>query len=328
MDIPKIKYEAGEALARAKYPPRKLIGIHAGAAIGLSLVLTAVSYFLSNHGAGAGGIGGLGAQAALSTVQAVLQLVSAAVMPFWSAGLLFCALNYARLQSVEPLSLTAGFRRWGPILSSMLMIGLRYFGLGFISVYISSSLLMFTPAALPVLRASEQLLADPSADPYALLGDSLPQVMGWYMVIFLVIFAIFALPVFYRYRLVNYIIMDDARVGGLQAMLMSRVMMARRRMELFKLDLSFWWFYVLEVLAAALAYGDMLLAAFGVTLPISDGASFWLFGLASMVCQFGLYVWAKPRLAVTYALAYEELRQPPEPKPQPTRPPKAHPWNY
>lgn len=327
MDIPKIQYEAGETLSRAQYPPRKLIAIHAGAAIGLSLVLMVASYLLSNH-SGGGGIAGLGAQTALSTIQTVLQLVGAVVTPFWSAGLVFCGLNYARQRSVQPLSLTEGFRRFKPILSSMLMLGLRYFGLGFISVYLSSSLLMFTPAAVPMLSASEQLLADPSADPFTLLGDALPQVALWYVGIFLVVFAVFALPVFYRYRLVNYIIMDDAKVGGLQAMLISRILMTRRRIELFKLDLRFWWFYVLEALYAVLSFGDVLLAACGITLPVSNKAAFWLFGLLSMACQFGLYVWAKPRLTVAYALAYEELRQPPAPKPQPAQPPKPHPWNY
>ena len=324
MDIPKIKLEAGEALARASYPPRRLMAIHAGAALGLSLILTAVSYFLSNHTGGSGGIGGLGAQAALSTVQTVLQLAGTVVMPFWSAGLVFCALSYARGHRAEPISLLEGFRRFRPILSSVLMMGLRYLGVGFLSVYLSSSLLMVTPAALPVMNASQQLLEDPSADPYALLGDALPIVMLWYLGIFLIVFAVLALPLFYRWRLVNYLIMDDPKTGGLQAMVMSRGMMTRRRMELFRLDLSFWWFYVLEFLAVGLAYGDVLLAAVGVTLPLPDGAAFWCFALLSLACQFGLYVWAKPKLAVTYAFAYEALRQPPEPK---TQKPVSHPWN-
>lgn len=328
MDIPKIKYETGEALERAEYPPRRLLTIHAGVAIGLSLLLSVISYFLSNHSGGTGGIGGLGAQAALSTAQTVLQLASTLVLPFWSAGLIFCGLSYARQRSVQPLSLAEGFRRWKPILSSMLMIGLRYLGLGFISGYLSSTLVMFTPASVPLLRASEQLLTDPSADPFTLLGDALPTVALWYMSIFLIVFAVFALPVFYRYRLVHYIIMDDTKVGGLQAMLISRLLMNRRRMELFKLDLRFWWFYALQVLAIGISYGDFVLPALGISLPVSGEAAFWVFGLLSMACQFGLCVWAKPRLTVTYALAYEAFRQPPEPKPQPDRPPKTHPWNY
>lgn len=327
MDIPKLKHDAAEALDRAQYPPRRLVMLYTGAAIGLSLLLSAISFSLNNY-SGAGGIGGLGTQATLSTIQMVLQLASAVVTPFWSAGLLFCALCYARQRSVAPASLAEGFRRFKPILSSALMIGLRYLGVGFISMYLSSMLLMVTPAALPMLNASQQLLEDPSADPYALLGDSLPQVMLWYMGIFLVVFAIFALPIFYRYRLVNYVIMDDDKAGGMQAMLASRLMTNRRRLELFKLDLHFWWFWLLELAAIALAYGDVLLSALGLALPVSDAAAYWGFGLLSMACQFGLYAWAKPRLSVTYAMAYETLRQMPPPKAQAPKAPQSHPWNY
>lgn len=292
MDIPMHKFEARQALDRAEYPPRRLEAIHTGAAAALSLVLTAVSWFFSAQ-SGSGGIAGLGTQAALSTVQMVLQLVSTVVTPFWSAGLVFCALGIARNRSAEPSSLLEGFRRWKPVLSSMLMMGMRYLVMGFIAAYLSLALVMMSPA---------------------ILSDSTEVVTAWYMGIFLMVFAVLALPLFYRWRMVHYIIMDDPATGGLQAMMMSRVMMNGRKLELFRLDLSFWWFYALEVLVMVPSFAAVL----------AEGAAFWGLTLLSLGCQFVLYVWAKPKLEVTYALAYETLRRPMEEKSQP---PKPHPWN-
>lgn len=321
MDIRKLKRDAAEILEGASYSPTRLAGIHAAVAMGISLVLTAVSYFLGNMDGGAGGIGGLGAQAALSTAQSVLQLVSALVMPFWSAGLVFCALGYARGRETEPRQLTAGFRKIGPILSSELMMSLRYLGLGLLSAFAAAYLLMLTPAAELLTEATGGLMMESAEDLQLLLGASMSQVMVWYFVIFLLLFGVLALPWFYCYRLVDYIIMDDARVGGLQAMLMSRIMTARHRLQLLKLDLSFWWFYGLELLVGLIAYGELLLPMLGVALP--EGLSFWGSALVSMGCRVALYAWAKPKLMVTYALAYEQLRRIPEPE---EKAPKPHPW--
>ena len=290
MDIPMHKYEAENALSASIYPPRQLVTIHAGAAAVLSLILTAISWFLSSQ-TGTGGIGGLGAQAALSTAQTAVQLVAALITPFWSAGLTYCALNLARKQTTEPASLLEGFRRWRPLLSSMLLMGFRYLTTGFIAAYLASALAM-------ILQAMSEAL---------------------FMAIFFGVFAVLATPLFFRWRLVHYIIMDEPEAGGLKAMFMSRAMMEGRKLELFRLDLSFWWFYALEFLTVAIGSAGAFM---------TDAMAFWGVTLLSLAGQFALYVWAKPKLAVTYALAYETLRQPPAPNAEPPHPEKPHPWSY
>lgn len=324
MNIQNLKSQAEDALNRAAYAPRKVVAIHTGATLALSLLLTLVSYLL-NQRTGTGGIGDLGAQAALSTAQVVLQLASTVVVPFWSAGLVFWSLRCLRGQDADLRTLPEGFRKWKSILSSSVMMALRYLIAGFASAYLSSMLVLLTPAATPLMNASQALTQSTTADVFSLLGDSLPMVMGWYGGIFLLIFGLLAVPLFYRWRMVSYIIMDSDKVGGMQAMLLSRVMTQRRKMELFKIDLRFWWFYLLEALAAVLSWGDILLSLAGVSLPLSGQAATWCLALLSMICQMALYVWAKPKLALTYAAAYETLRQLPPAQPKQTQP-KPHPW--
>lgn len=325
MDFRALKYDADQTLQRAEYSPRRLVLIHTGLSLGLSLLLAIISYFL-DHGISAdGGLSGLGTQAALATAQVVLQLASLAVVPFWQAGLMFAMLGYVRGRAVKPWNLAEGFRRFVPILTSSLMMGLQYAVRAIVSVYISSMLITFTPFAAPIYQLSAMLQENPNLDITALNVPGMGAFYAALAVVYLLVFGALVVPVFYRYRMVNYIIMDDQKVGGLKAMFLSRVMMHRRRKKLFRLDLSFWWFYGLELLLSVISFGSLLLPLVGVTLPVSDDAAYWIFQLICVAGQLGLYYVAKPKLEVTYALCYEEFRQNAEP-PAPPRPPQVHPW--
>lgn len=329
MDIRTLKDDAERTLQNAAYPPRRLVLIHTGIMLGVSLVLALISYFLDHGVTTSGGLSGMDAQAALTTAQIVLQLVNTVAMPFWQAGLLFCFLQFVRHRSCEPKDLAEGFRRFKPLLSSGLMIGLQYLGRGFVSMYLSSMLVMLTPFAAAYYKLAGMLTENPELDITTL---DMPGMVGFfvaYLVIFLLVYGALVLPVFYRYRMVNYIIMDDAKIGGIGAMFISRAMMRGRRMKLFRLDLSFWWFYGAEILMSVVAFGDLLLAALGLTLPLTDGVSYWLFQMLAVAGQLGLYYLARPKLEATYALCYESFRQSPEPVPQPKpQPPREHPWTY
>jgi uncharacterized membrane protein len=327
MDIRALKNEASDVLRDAAYLPRRLVLIHTGIALGLSFVLALISYLLDTGISANGGLSGLGTQAALDTAQVVLQLASIAVMPFWQAGLLFVMLGYVRNRPMEPRNLTEGFRRFTPILTSSLMMGLQYVTRGIVSMYLSSMLITMTPFAAPVYELSAMLAKDPSLDISTVTVDGIGGFYAALVVIFLLVFAALVLPVFYRYRMVSYIIMDDQKVGGMKAMFLSRAMMHHRRRKLFKLDLSFWWFYGLELLLSVISLGSVLLPLAGINLPFSEEAAYWIFQLLCMAGQLGLYYWARPKLEVTYALCYEEFRQNPEP-PTPPKRPQVHPWEY
>lgn len=327
MDIRTLKYEADQALCSASYPPRRLVLIHTGIALGVSLVLALISYILDRGVVSGGGLSGMGTQSALMTAQVVLQLASAVAMPFWSAGLIFAMLGYVQQQPVSPQSLTQGFRRFVPILTSGIWKTTQYLGMGFVSVYVSSALVAATPYAAPVYKLMATMEENPDLDLTALdlNADGMMEFMIACGVIFVLVYAALTLPIYYRYRMVNYIIMDQPKAGGFAAMFVSRAMMRGRKLKLLKLDLSFWWFYALELLLSVVAMGDLLLSAVGVTLPVPADVAYWMCQLLAVAGQLGLYYLAKPKIEVTYALCYKAFLQPQEPKP---RKPVEHPWTY
>ena len=296
MDIRTLKAEASRTLLGAAYSPRLLVLIHTGVALGVGLVLALIGDILDHGVSAAGGLSGMSTQAALTTAQVVLQLIGVATMPFWQAGIVSAALKVSRRQQVSPRDLTEGFRRFKPMLSSGIMVGLQYLSMGFVSSYLSSALIVFVPFAAAV-----------------------------YPAVFLLAYAVLAVPVFYRSRMVRYLIMDNPDLGGIRAVLMSGKMMRGRWLRLFKLDLSFWWFYGLELLLGVVSAGNLLLPMLGVALPVSDGVAYWGFQLLAGAGELGLYYLARPKLEVTYALCYEAFLQPEDPKPQK---PAVHPWTY
>lgn len=329
MDIRSLKRSASDTLQSPGCTLKRLVLIHTAISAAVSLLLLIADQLLSNAMASAGGLSGMGTHAVLSTTQSVLKLAQLAVMPFWRAGLIFAALSCIRSQSSATGDLLQGFRRWKPMLSSTLMLALRYLGIGFVSVYLSTQIFMFTPMAKPVYEAAIKASNNPSLNLEELVSSSMQGATAALLVLFLVVFALLALPMYYRYRMTTYLIMDNEDMGGLRAMLTSRVMTYRRRMELFKLDLSFWWFYVLELVLTAIGFGDLLLAAAGVELPFSVDAAFWVFQCLALAAQVGLYYLARPKLDATYAHCYALFLtlEPPAPKPAP-KPPKNTPWTY
>ena len=101
--------------------------------------------------------------------------------------------------------------------------------------------------------------------------------------------------------------MDDKPCGGLQAVLHSRILMKGHRKELFLLDLSFWWFYLLELGIFILSAGNLLLSAMGIALPLSDAVAAWVFPLIALLAYLALHWLAKPKLEITYALFYRDI---------------------
>ncbi len=322
-----LKQDAADALAAASYSPTRLIFLHTGATLALTLVLMALSYYLDTRIAHTGGLSSLGTRSVLQTIQALLQLVAATLTPFWSIGYVYASLRLIRREPATPATLLEGFRRFFPVLRLMLLQMLIFFGVAVVCIQLAMVIFLATPWAQPLYEIAQQMLADPTlSDPSSLLSQSqMLQIGSACSALFLLFYALLALPLFYRYRMAQLALMDHPEQGALYAMRTSRLMMRGNCLPLLRLDLSFWWFYSLDVLLLVLNYGDQLLQTAGIPLPISTPAAYFLFSVASGVLQLGLYVWARNRVQLTYAAAYETLRQisPPADVPQS---PRRMPW--
>jgi len=118
-------------------------------------------------------------------------------------------------------------------------------------------------------------------------------------------FAAVLIPLFYRVRFSDFAAMDGGR--ALLCMLESFRITKKKAWQIFKIDLSFWWFYLLQALSVALCYGDTILPALGVTLPMSPAVAYFLFFVAGILCQ-GLLLWRyQAQVSATYAVTYDAL---------------------
>lgn len=322
------KYDVTASLRGASYPPRKLLAIYGGVLALFFLICAAVGLGLNAVNI-KGGLDTITLQAFLTTAQLALPLAGAVLLPGWMAGLRCTALGILRGEKISPRSLTAGFAKLLPLLTSLLMMGLQYALRGYISLSIASSLLTFTPAGSKLYDAAQNMTDTNLA---TVLGEDYLWVMSTLFVITAILFLIISLPVFYRYRMTGYLIADRQEPGGGRAMVHSRMIMFRRYKELARLDLRFWWYYLLLLLGITLSAGGWIADLVGLSLPISRGVLSWVCPVIGGVLLFAVQVLAGPRVAVTYAQRYEHyLQTPPPPPPEPKKPqvnPQDLPWQY
>ena len=303
-----LKETARQRLETAAFDPRKLMLVYAGVSAGLMLLVTGLNFLLTEQISGTGGLGGLGTRAMLETVMEVLRLAVNLLLPFWNMGYLYCTLKIVRGQTFDLKDLLAGFRNFGPVLRLTFLYSLQFLMLGILWFYPSVLLYSVTPLSAPLMELMEPFVQSGTE---VVLDDAImlaaAEAMIPLFVLYGVIFLIAAAPRFYNYRMAFYALMDDPKAGARMALGRSTMMMRGKRLDLFKLDASFWWFYVLDGLTLVLCFGDLVLGMLGITLPISADVSHFLFYVLSLGTQLGLYVWARNGVECTYAAGYDAI---------------------
>lgn len=315
-----LRSTASQALAANPGSPRLLVTAYILVTAFSALLVSALITILGNRIDNTGGLSDLGLRSILSTAQTILPIAQAIVMLGIQLGYQNAALSMARRQAVGPRSLLEGFRFFGPLLRSVLLQGLLYLLLGICAMYAASFIFMLTPLSGDFYALMEPLLTDPDALYEAMYNDAAfaaaaGKALLPFFPIFLAVFLAATAPFFYQYRMTSYCILDTPGKGAMAAMSESARMMRGSRLDLLKLDLGFWWFYLGEALVALVLYGDLLLPMVGVTLPWSSTVSYYVFYVLSLVLEGGLFFACLNRVETTYATAYEALR----PKPEPTQ---------
>lgn len=313
-----LKSDAANALEQASWKPGKLTLLHAGVSAALALVIAGLQFVLDQQIAGTGGLSGISNRAMLETVKTMLQYANMLLLPFWELGLLWAFLQAGRRQQAHASSLLAGFHRFGPVLRGKLLYVLQIMCWAFIGSYAGSIVYSLSPLSEPFYKAAEPYLntyLEGGVMDYTLMMEdqAVMAAMVWAIPFILGGMAVAAVPVMYRLRLMDYILLDQPQKGAFFALRASKSLMRGKRMDLFKLDLSFWWFYLLELLITLVCYGDLLLPAFGIDLGLSADAAFFAFYALALVFQIGLYAWKKPILLTTYGRFYDSLMPKEEP---------------
>lgn len=311
MELRTWKQTAAQRLEESRYPAKKLVLLYAGVSLAFSLVLTLLNFILSRQIDTTGGLSGLGMRSVLSTAQSVLQLASLVLLPFWQFGFVAAGLGFARQENPGPDTLLQGFRRWGKVLGLQLWRGVIMVMVAVVTMQVSSFLFMLTPLSDDFTRTLMPLFTQ-TGDVTQLLEEipmeTLMDAMIPASLLSLGIFALVMIPLSYRFRMAEFAVMDQPARGGFSCLLVSIRLMHRNCMRLVKLDLSYWWFYLLQGIILVLGYGDLLLETAGVQLPISGDVAYFLFYFLYLAAQLGLYLWAKAPVQTTYSLFYDEVR--------------------
>lgn len=323
MSFSQLRREASDQLKENRKDFSKVVLIHSAVTAGISFVVILFTW-LTQHTGSDHGISSVDQQILLTTVQVMLQLISTVALPFWNAGLILCALRTVRGERNTALTLTEGFRRWSVIASALLIQGVNYFALSMLSSLASSTFL----STIPLPPAFQEAILDYAEAPVYPPPDNIMIFLNIYMAVNLVSLLILLIPRLYLHRLVPYKIMDsDEPCNGLQAVMYSRILMKGNRRKLLILDLSFGWFYLLEFAISAVAIGDLLMAALGISLPIGQEITGLLFPIAALLLRLLLHWWAKPKLMITYTLFYKTVLDESSKEPVPPQP-KRRPWKY
>ncbi len=314
LDRKSLKNEARSRLEKLTCDPRMLVLLNTGVMVVLNLLISGLNILLDQQIGNTGGLSGLGTRSILETIQSILSYLSVFFTPFWSAGFLYCVIRLMRSQTAQPSSMLEGFRRF----PSIIVFTLNKFFLTMLvataAVYITTIVFMLSPFArdlteitTTLMESGKLFLADGTIDMQAFPPDVLMHAAIPMFAIFFVVF----LPAFafvnYSLILGNYLIMEGNRIGGFAAMLLSFRMMKGHRLQMFKLDLSFWWYYLIESLLTVILYLDMLLPLLGVTLPFSPTVGFFVFLILYGILQTAFHLWAKLPVDSTYVLAFETI---------------------
>lgn len=309
-----IHQQAAQALAAA-HNPRKIALYYGAASVGLAVLATVISVWLNNGISESGGLGGIGLRSVLDTGQTFLPLLQLAISSCLGLGYQYTMLNIVRGKPVDAGSLAEGFRRFGPLFGASALQFAIYMILGIVSMYVGVFIFLMTPFANAFVSMVEPMIASGSilSDPSVMMNDAqilaAAESLKGALWIYLAVFALLVTPVYFRFRMTLFALADDPRRGGVIALLQSRRMLRRNCLHLLKLDLSMWWYYLAQLVAGAVCYGDVLLPLVGITLPFTATFSYYLFFALSLVLQMLLYCFALNRVTAVYAVAYDVLRE-------------------
>lgn len=308
LDHSQLRSGANRSLEQADRPDRVIL-LHTGVVLLLSLLLTLADHLLDQQIGTTGGLSGMGLRSFLETVQSILRLTQTLILPFWQIGYTFYTLRVARGQSAGPSDLLEGFRRFGPVLRLKILIAGMTFLLIFVSAYVGSFLFMMTPWATSLMQEMEDLVGS-TTDTQAILESFTtlaPDAMIPSLIIFFLCFSAGGIFLFFRFRLAELWLMDHPGSGALASLRSSKKLMRGNWKAMFRVDFGFWWFYLLDLLVSALCYGDVILDALGVEMAMDAFGGYLLFFCIYLLAQLALYWWKRNEVSVTYAHAYVAL---------------------
>ena len=300
-----IKARANKTLSYTPWDVKKLALVFGLVSLGVGPLLIGVDVLLLKAMENAQGLSGLGLSSMLETVSSLLSYAWNIFILLWSPGILYCGLMLLREQDPWPKGLFRGFKKWTGILKYIILLVV----FGIVLVLVISPII----AALSVSFMGEfvefiskmpeteaEMLAYMESVPDAqLIRMMLPMLIMMGVVMLAVI-----IPLSYRLRLVQLIIMDEEKIGAREAIRFSFRLTKGSCWQLFRLDLSFWWYYLLLGIASGLP----MAAELSVFANYNPTAVTLILNVVSAILCLGVYMLGLMKVRTADAVAYDHLR--------------------
>lgn len=306
MSIPSAKYLKKKASNRLQSgnDPKKVVLVYAGIVALSSLVVTVVQDLLDSQISQTGGIQNIGTRSMLTTADTVLTIAQLLLVMCLTLGYTGSMLRIARGQYASPNSLKAGVERIWVLLRTRLLQMLIMTAAAFALCFLVVNVCLLTPLSNRMIAVIGTVSAE------ALLADDL-ALMGLYsaMLPLMLIYLVALVPLLWyfscTYRMVDYLLIDRPQLGAFGVLRESRRMMQGNMKMMLRVDLSFWWYYLLQALVSVLVYLNMVLALFAIGLP--PEVLYWGTVALYLAADFALRYFFSNKVAVTYALFYDSL---------------------
>jgi len=250
----------------------------------------------------------------LATVEAMLANMALLCLEL---GYLHGMMRITRGQYADHTDLKMGFHRFGPLIRMTLLQGGLYLAVGIATFYFSMQMYLLTPWANDLYAILEPVVSSTTIMDNGYVLDEATLAMATdamlpMMLLYFALYSILALIISYRFRMASYALLDDPQAGALAALRKSSKLMRKNSLRLLKVDLSYWWFHGLTLLASLLLYADMLLPMVGINLPLSSTAAYFLFYGLYLAMHFAVQYFLRNRLEAGYITVYEAIS--PKPK--------------
>lgn len=311
MSIPSAKYLKVKAANRLKTgkEPQKVVLIYAAILAAAAMAGNLAGYLLGGQISQAVGLQGMNTRAVLSTAKVVVTIAQLLLVEGLALGYCAAMLRIARGQYASGSTLKAGLERLWLLVRTRLLEGVILTAMSFALCMVVVNIYLLTPfsnrlvlSKMPLVEAGE-LTTEAMLSLWSTAYQVLLPVTVLYVVALIPLLWYFSAV----YRLVDYLLIEKPQLGALGALQESRRRMRGSKRMLLRVDLSFWWYYLLQAATKALLYPGLILAALGVTLSVSPTVFLVAALVIYLAADFAVRYFFSNRVAVTYALFYDSL---------------------
>lgn len=310
MSIPSAKYLKVKAANRLKTgkEPQKVVLIYAAILAAAAMAGNLAGYLLGGQISQAVGLQGMNTRAVLSTAKVVVTIAQLLLVEGLALGYCAAMLRIARGQYASGSTLKAGLERLWLLVRTRLLEGVILTAMSFALCMVVVNIYLLTPfsnrlvlSKMPLVEAGE-LTTEAMLSLWSTAYQVLLPVTVLYVVALIPLLWYFSAV----YRLVDYLLIEKPQLGALGALQESRRRMRGSMRMLLRVDLSFWWYYLLQA-ATKVLYTGLILAALGVTLSVSPTVFLVAALVIYLAADFAVRYFFSNRVAVTYALFYDSL---------------------